>query len=154
MALDRTCAIFITLNPAYSGRVELPDNLKALFRPVAMVVPDFEMISRIMLLACGFQDASSLSEKVVLSLRLCREQLSSQGHYDFGMRTLKSLLAAAAALKRSQPAADEGALVRRVLDGATRPKVKSATHTKTHFRRHKLMCISFNVWEYCTLHCM
>lgn len=103
--------------------MELPDNLKALFRPVAMVVPDLEMIARTLLLACGFLDATNLAEKAVLSLRLCREQLSAQGHYDFGMRALKSLLAAAAALKRSQPAADEGALVRRVLDDATRPKV-------------------------------
>lgn len=84
----------------YSIRFRIvAENLKSVFRPCAMVVPDFALICEIMLVAEGFQEARILARKFITLYTLCRELLSKQDHYDWGLRAIKSVLVVAGTLK-------------------------------------------------------
>ncbi len=75
MDLDPNSGIFITLNPAgkgYGGRQKLPDNLKQLFRPVAMSRPDNDLIAEVILFSEGFKSANSIGRKMVAIFSLSR----------------------------------------------------------------------------------
>ncbi|KAK4326143.1 hypothetical protein Pmani_003308 [Petrolisthes manimaculis] len=123
--LTTTVGIFITMNPGYAGRTELPENLKVLFRPCAMVVPDLELICEIMLVAEGFVEAKVLARKFITLYRLCKELLSKQSHYDWGLRAIKSLLVVAGSLKRDDPERPEDQVLMRALRDYNVPKIVS-----------------------------
>ena len=122
ISLDSRVGIFITMNPGYAGRTELPESVKALFRPVVVIVPDLEQICEIMLFSEGFLMASTLAKKMTVLYKLAREQLSKQHHYDFGMRALKAVLVMAGELKRGSPNLDEDVVLMRALRDMNLPK--------------------------------
>ncbi|XP_053136194.1 dynein axonemal heavy chain 10 [Hemicordylus capensis] len=122
ISLDPRMGIFITMNPGYAGRTELPESVKALFRPVVVIVPDLQQICEIMLFSEGFLLAKTLAKKMTVLYKLAREQLSKQHHYDFGLRALKSVLVMAGELKRGSAELNEDVVLMRALRDMNLPK--------------------------------
>ncbi|EGG00358.1 uncharacterized protein MELLADRAFT_93353 [Melampsora larici-populina 98AG31] len=81
LGINPHTGIFITMNPGYAGRRNLPDNLKKLFRSMAMTRPDQELITQVI---------------------LCDKQLTRQLHYNFGLWALKAVLTSAGHSKRGR----------------------------------------------------
>ncbi|CAB1113053.1 unnamed protein product [Ectocarpus sp. CCAP 1310/34] len=147
VSLDPTCGAYITMNPGYLGRSELPEGLKALFRPMTVMVPDLVLICENMLMAEGFIEAKvhahlarrrasfgtelipdNVCQEVLASkfyglYSLLRELLSKQMHYDWGLRAVKSVLVVAGAFKRAEPELAEDALLMRALRDFNIPKI-------------------------------
>ncbi|CAK1584360.1 unnamed protein product [Parnassius mnemosyne] len=122
IVMDSKVGIFITMNPGYAGRTELPESVKALFRPVVCILPDLEMICQISLFSDGFLTAKVLAKKMTVLYKVAREQLSKQSHYDWGLRALTAVLRMAGTLRRASPARPEIVVLMRALRDMNHPK--------------------------------
>ena len=122
---------FITMNPSYAGRHQLPESVTALFRVVSMVAPDRRQIARVRLAASGHATAPALAAKLCRLYEICELQLSPQTHYDFGLRSLLAVVrasgarlqAASRAGRRRPTAAEEAATFARALLGLNASKL-------------------------------
>ena len=86
------------------------------------MVPNYAMIAEIRLYSFGYTDARRLSQKMVKTFQLSSEQLSSQDHYDFGMRAVNTVIQAAGNNRAANPDMVEDLLVLSALADSNRPK--------------------------------
>ena len=125
MPLEEGTSAFITMNPGYIGRAELPESLKALFRPITVMVPDRQLIMENMLMAEGFVEAKMLAKKFASLYYLLEDLLSPQKHYDWGLRAIKSVLVVAGTLLRAEEGQVEADVLFRALRDFNIPKILS-----------------------------
>ncbi len=107
LTLVDSVGYFVTMNPDYQGRHELPENLKLFFRNVTMMSPNKEAIIKVKLAASGFQFYANLSRKLSAFYNFCVERISRQRHYDMGLRSILSVLKQAAGIKKSEESGTE-----------------------------------------------
>lgn len=124
MNLDPQVGAFITMNPGYLGRSELPEGLKALFRPITVMVPDFRLIMENMCMAEGFKESGALGLKFSVLYALAGALLSKHNKYDWGMRAIKSVLVVAGGFKRADPSLPEQAVLMRSLRDTNVAKIE------------------------------
>jgi len=99
--LDISGNVCVNINSEQSGYVDLPDNLKVLFRSISMMIPDIDKIAEIELFAGGFLHAKNLAVKLAVSYKLLSEHLGEKCHYDFSTSSLKTVVATAINMKRN-----------------------------------------------------
>ena len=126
LPLQPSVNLFITMNPTYSARNPLPDNLRKQFRCMAMTTPDTRLITQLLLYANGFVDAERLSGKVVTALELCSGVLSSQSHYDWGMRQVRAVVNTAMRIKQAHWGMEERLVLHQALIAVSQPKLVPA----------------------------
>jgi len=111
--LDVTGNICASINLEQSRHIDLPDNLKVLFRSVTMIAPDIRKIAEVELFAGGFLRAKDLAAKLVVSYKLLTDHLAERRHYNFRMSSLKTVIAGAISMKQNIPDEDECTLLLR-----------------------------------------
>jgi dynein heavy chain len=109
------CSAYITMNPGYAGRTELPESVKALFRPCAMITPDMDLICEIMLMSEGYSLGKVLAKKFMILYRLSEALLSPQKHYDWKLRAVKTTLNVAGGMLRADRESPEDRVLLRAL---------------------------------------
>mmetsp|Transcript_146756 Transcript_146756/g.471049 ORF Transcript_146756/g.471049 Transcript_146756/m.471049 type:complete len:4209 (+) Transcript_146756:103-12729(+) len=122
--LDPQVGCFITMNPGYLGRSELPEGLKALFRPITVMVPDFQLIIENMFMGEGFLESKAMGLKFATLYLLNKDLLSASKKYDWGMRAIKSVLVVAGSFKRADASLSEQAVLMRSLRDTNVAKIE------------------------------
>ncbi|ODV62102.1 dynein heavy chain [Ascoidea rubescens DSM 1968] len=118
--------IFITMNPTYAGRSSLPENLKKQFRSFSMDKPDREIITEVILISQGFTTSKQISKIIAGFFVDLQKVAQKELHYDFGLRSIKSILSNCGKIKRKGFTLDEEKIAFKSIKSSIAPKLVSA----------------------------
>lgn len=102
MSVHPDTGIFVTMNPGYVGRNELPENLKKQFREFSMQEPEKQIIVDVILASQCFINSNLLAQALTPFVDELAVSVTHQPHYDFGLRAVKSILSQCGADRRSK----------------------------------------------------
>ena len=91
-----------------------------------MVVPNFENIAEVNLAGEGFVESKVLAKKFTAMYLVCKELLSKQMHYDWGLRAMSGVLRIAGGMKRADPEKSEAQILMRAMRDTNLPKFVQA----------------------------
>lgn len=116
------CAWFATVNPGYTSRKDLPENLRVIFRPISIIAPDALKITEVKLFAAGFSTASLLAPKLINFCNQCKNFIPEKTYFDFSIRSIISIISSAQELKIKAVGANEEELIGQAVYQVIRPK--------------------------------
>ena len=90
--LNPSCALFVTMEAQSNIEKKMPDNFQVLFRNISMNKPDPQIIIDAFLASKGFSKSVSLAKKLTTMFHICQKMLSKQPHYEFGLRSIKTVI--------------------------------------------------------------
>jgi len=110
-----TCTAFITMYKDYDRAVEIPESLRVLFRPCAMVKPETQHIAEVLLTSQGFAQGKTLARKTVMLYHMAETLLSNQHYYNWSLRAVKTAILVAGENRRHQAELEEEQVLLMVL---------------------------------------
>lgn len=107
VSLNVSTGIFITMNPGYLGRSELPENLKKKFREFFYDLFDIHPIISGLLSIKSFSESKMVASQFIKFIDNLRIQCSPQKHYNFSLRIYKKILSHCPNAQENTNALDE-----------------------------------------------
>ncbi|KAF6216208.1 hypothetical protein GE061_000548 [Apolygus lucorum] len=124
LKLKTSCMMLMTITPKCTHQ-DLPKEMKVMFRPVPLGVPDLRTIFEITLCSQGFLSNKLLTSKL-LTLFKAYEELSVLEPYNFGVRTFKMIVSAMNDVKQQNLNHSEMDLLGTAVKRIFLPRVKEA----------------------------
>ena len=122
--LNPTCALFVTMEAPSNVDKTMPDNFQVLFRNISMNEPDPKIIIDVFLSSKGFVNSLSLAKKLTSMFHICQKMLSKQPHYEFGLRSIKTVINLSVVFRDKQREKSEEHVV---FNAPTKEKLKGKT---------------------------